>query len=188
MKKYLLLVLLTMCSCGYTRVRNLTLYDKFKLTKNELRIDGYYYREYTEYYSAEKRKVTYRVPIFLYADGTSANYTSTVFSDYKRLEEYAKTTRWAEWGAYNIVDDSIKIQTLDKVDKSDFPPSYYDVVTWEGIVLNDSTFNITRELRPGVYSSKKKIRPVNMLYMFHRTDTKVDSIHNWTRSELNKRR
>jgi hypothetical protein len=169
------------------------LFDKFKPTENHIRIDGYFYRQdsiniYDSHGLTGKKAM--RSPIFFYSDGTVANYSQVVFNDNSDVEKSLVSNHKGilpEWGAFTITGDSIKIQTLKKVDQSYFPPNYYDVVIWEGVVLNDSTFIIQQELWPKIYNSKKKSKGrENMLYRFQKSDVKVDATRNWTRSKLKK--
>jgi hypothetical protein len=190
MRQYLLLGLIALLGgCLYTKVHNLTLYNQFQLTKNEIRIDGYFYRQDSiNVYSSSgllerKTKIS---PIYFFADGTLGNYSQVLFEDNNEIEKFIKQKDrhiLPEWGAYKISSDSIKIQTLKQVGNSSL--RHEDVVLWEGIILNDTTFIIKRESIPGEYTyDKRKTESKNLVYRFQKSKIKVDSTDNWTKEKL----
>lgn len=184
MKKYLLIGLATaLTSCWpYTKVHNLTLYNQFQLTKNEIRIDGYFHRQDS---SGQKSIVR---PIYFFTDGTLGIYSQFGTEDNNHLEDFIKLRHryiLPDWGAYKISNDSIKIQILGQVGNS--PIRHEDVILWEGIILNDTTFVIKSETIPWEYIGKKKKTEIkNQVFRFQKSNVKLDSTANWTKKKLMK--
>jgi hypothetical protein len=188
MKKISSLVLfLFICiGCSITNTDNLTYYRAFDLKRNEIRIDGYFFKEYSEKVWDGDGTASNQIvisPIFLYADGTVANFFSRYFQHAdqieKTIENNEKEIYAPEWGSYVIENDTIKIQTITKVDQSYFPPNFFDVIEWRGPIINDSTFLITEEIRPkGTSRRKKKISKTNILFKFHASKIKPDATRN----------
>ena len=173
----------------YTKVHNLTLYNQFRLTENEIRIDGYFYQQTLTPVYGSSGLIGQKImisPIYLFSDGTLGNYSQVVFKDNNDVEGFIKSKHrhiLPDWGAYKISNDSIKIQFLNQVGRS--PIRHEDVFLWEGIILNDTTFVIKSETIPGEYiSNKKKTESKNLVYKFQKSKIKLDSTTNWTKKKL----
>ncbi|MDR2914049.1 MAG: hypothetical protein LBV74_04340 [Tannerella sp.] len=140
-----LYTLLSSSSCGRDENND----DKLSLAKiayngNELRIDGYYCNYYYVDGKSDPRGIT---PFFLYKNGVIFGYVGSRVDRIDELEEsfrngeYVKTAEKYQWGVFQIEGSKIK---YEKWATSEGP---YRAFTYEGTILNDTTFVINKSYR-----------------------------------------
>ena len=158
-------VLLSLAGCG-----KLFKDDELTLAKqpyigNELRLDGYYYLMSSVYDCFDD---TY----FFYRDGTALScegsplYESP-FNYMERLLDGYNNKYKTGWGVFKIEGDSISIERWWFASES----SGVRAGLMEGIILNDTTFQITSITWTGTETVYKK----NDIYHFHAFTPKPDS-------------
>ena len=143
--------------------------DKTLYICNQLRIDGYYYTQFRD---------IYRI-YFFYRDGTLFS-GGDIYED--KLNEYeqkykdgrfwnAKKDNKLYWGLYNVNS------AYDIMIEKWYPSSGggMPVYIHSGTILNDTTFHITKSVRPAT-SEKKSL---DELYHFKAFSPKPDSTNNF---------
>lgn len=118
--------------------------DPFSLSKSEytgsnLRIDGYYYLQYDSYIKV----------LFFYENGILLDGYAFSRDEWPQKEQEYLSEEWRNfiaktkdaWGLFNITGDTIR---FEKLYPSDPPHKSY---VREGIILNDTTFKITKSYR-----------------------------------------
>ena len=138
-------------------------------TGNELRIDGYYYQ------IGDDGKGFYDV-YFFYKNGIILNLGGGQNSLYE-LDEYVERCKQNKyvysskigWGIFVIEGNNIKFERWYPKEKP-----YYAYVR-EGIILNDTTFHITKSYR----SNGTNYSPEDEIYYFRKFSPKPDSTNNF---------
>lgn len=161
--------------------------------------EGYYYRRYE--YSIQGTTRQAIQPIILWKEGTAAfghswsdrGDSSSIEDAHVAFERRAQTLEGTrddpvDWGAFRLSGDGrISIQVMRNF-VSGGPPTY-GVVEYEGQVLNDSTFVLTRLIAhlPRAITFglllKKEVTPIQRTYHFRRFDiggAEKPSPSNWT--------
>ena len=139
--------ILSSSSCDSKRNENLD--DKLSLERvyyngNELRIDGYYRRYNYVDKEPEPRGVT---PFFLYRNGIIFGYAGVDIDKVSQMEEwfrngnYVNNTSKYQWGVFQIDGEKIKYEKWTPVQG----PLW--AATYEGVILNDTTFVINKSYR-----------------------------------------
>jgi hypothetical protein len=173
MNKIKILVMITLytilssSSCEGERNENLD--DKLTLEKNdyngnELRIDGYYICSHGF------------VPYFLYRNGIIMGGTGEKNNDTSIMEEWFRNGSYAtnaqkykyDWGVFQIDGNQIKYEKWVPVN-GPFP-----AVTYEGVILNDTTFVINKSYRAKDIG-KKAPSEIHWEYHFKQFSPKPDS-------------
>jgi hypothetical protein len=133
---------------------------------NELRIDGYYFRE---------DNTSYSVGIyFLYNNGIILYGGFPLISEIGEYEQKYANGDWAlsrkkdkaSWGIFRIDGKIIKIEKWEPSTGIGLP-----VYIKEGSILNDTTFHITTGYSP----NGSNRRELNEIYHFKQFDNKPDS-------------
>ncbi|MDR2914050.1 MAG: hypothetical protein LBV74_04345 [Tannerella sp.] len=163
-------------SSGCDKERNESSDDKLTLEKvayngNELRIDGYY--QYYVYVDSEPYKVA---PFFLYRNGVILECTLFGLDKILEMEEEFRNGSYAinaakykyDWGIFQINGTQIKYEKWVPTN-GPFP-----AVTYEGVILNDTTFVITKYYRIKDID-KKAPTEVSWEYHFKQFSSKPDS-------------
>ncbi len=153
--------------------------DKFTLQKqdytgNELRVDGYYFKEFDSDCDRIQVFFLYRNGIILYGGCPCVEDINAKEEEYKEKGTWYKHVKEdrVSWGLFVIENDSIRIEKYE-------PPSgpgYLPAVIREGAILNDTTFRIIRRYRD---SGKKIIKEVDDLYHFKKFSPKPDSTNSF---------
>jgi len=156
---FILLIMLSSISCEEEINAQLTM-QKTPYTGNELRIDGYYYTV-TQNFEGDLYPVYffYRNGVFRYG------------GSFKSLDDI--TGDWGDgnsrllWGYFEISDSSFRFerwQVTATVEKS-------------GVILNDSTFYISKRKITSGESPNPQEETVNELYHFVEYSPKPDSVN-----------
>ena len=157
--------------------------DKLSITKKnylgkELKIDGYYLEDISEY-SLEDMDDAYIGSYFFYQNGILLNGRSRKNSlkEINEQEEKYKNGSYYKdvkdsklsWGLFEIEEKTIRFQRW-------YPSSGGPLKAYvrEGTIINDTTFRITRSYRI-VEEAKTEIRSKNELYRFKKLSPKPDS-------------
>lgn len=181
-KKYIILIsaVIVISSCGGF----LELFDdelslkKESFNGNQLRLDGFYYREKLD----QKYNSTSYDFYYLYKDGTLFYVSSKDFNYYKRedfnLNGFQKENY--NWGVFQVKEDSIVFEkwTAGEVSK---------VLLYSGRVLNDTTFMINEGYGSNERKKIKEIRAKNIekkhetYYHFKQYSPKPDSTNRFVK-------
>ncbi len=172
---FTIIIILTFFSCKLFE----TEYDEFTLKKqnytgNELRIDGYYYREFES--DCQSLKI-----YFLYRNGIILRGGNPCIDEIGIRENEFSNGEWSKyveedeisWGVFVIENDTIKFERYN-------PPSgpgYLHSLVREGPIINDTTFRIIR-----LYwfkDGEKIITETDDLYHFKKFAPKPDSTNNF---------
>jgi len=129
----------------------------------QLRMDGYYYQMYDG---------KFYFPCFFYKNGILItagglnNSLGEMDESIKRrfINSQSYKTDKTTWGIFLIEDNVIRLERL-------YLPSPISAYIWEGIILNDTTFHITKSYR----SNGKEQRKENEIYHFREFSPKPDS-------------
>lgn len=135
-------------------------------TGSELRTGGYYYNEYIEgYYTVY---FFYQNGVVLYGSSFPINELSEQESQYKNGThyKYAESFKYY-WGVFQVEGDKIAFERWYPSQ----PP--LKVLRRSGIILNDSTFQITKSMRTDGSNAKD----INELYHFKAFSPKPDSVN-----------
>jgi len=178
MKRYLIIifVFMVLVSCEKWPWQP----DKLHLEKsdyngNELRIDGYYYLRYG-------RDLNYVSIFFLYQNGIILYGGSFLSDKLPDKEKEYLSVNWYEgikdythrWGLYNIEGNRIKYERWVPMEGTD------RAYTFEGEILNDTTFVITESYR--IKRGKEKEWEIeNEVYHFKQFSPKPDSTNNFVK-------
>ena len=139
---------------------------KVAYTGHKLRTDGYYY---TQSNNSGEYFYFYRNGVFLDVPFNDTSKRQLVFHN---LGNYYNTTEQSNWGLYVIVDSSISYQKYENLGTT----SHHELLTFNGIVVNDSTFVINyRSSSDNVYNLK-----VHWIYTFTHANQKPDSTNSIT--------
>lgn len=138
---------------------------------NQLKIDGYYY-QITEW---EKGPSIFDVYVF-YENGILLNVGGNAHSveetDQYIRKNYVQDTWYKKnkyvWGVFFIEDNTIRVNTLSP----DYPHRGF---VEEGVILNDTTFKITK------FSSGGKVKEKDEIYHFREFSPKPDSTNVYIR-------
>jgi len=175
MDKIKMLMLLSTClmlsSSSCDRERDESLDDKLTLEKidyngNELRIDGYYYMK------DPKRPqisvlILYQNGIILYGSAFDIDNTIEMEEQYKDGSIHAAKYKY-NWGVFQINDNQIK---YERWVPSNGP---FSAFTYEGIILNDTTFVINKYFRAKDADKKapsEVLREYHFKQFFHKPDS-----------------
>ena len=132
---------------------------------NQLRVDGYYYKitEWEEGSSIFRVFIFYENGILLNVGGSSHSVEET---DQRIRKNYVQDTWYKKnkyvWGVFFIDENTIQINTLSQ----DYP---HRGIAQEGVILNDTTFKITK------ISSSGGVREKDEIYYFREFSSKPDS-------------
>lgn len=142
--------------------------EKESYTGNQLRIDGYYYTQFRD---------IHRI-YFLYRDGTlfsGGDVYENKLNEYEQKYQNgsfwdAKKNNKLYWGLYNVDSDDIMIEKWH-------PSSGGGMLVYlhSGEILNDTTFVITKSVRPKTGEEKD----LNEVYHFREFSPKPDSTNNF---------
>ena len=178
MDKIKMIILLSMSymisSLSCDKERNESLDDKIILKKvdyngNELRIDGYF-RRYN-YFEGELHGV---IPLILYKNGIVLGDVGVPIDRISEMEEnfrngfYVNNARKYQWGVFQINGIQIK---YEKWVTGETP---FSVFTYEGEILNDTTFVINKGFRTKD-EGKRAPSEYNWVYHFKQFSPKPDS-------------
>ena len=137
-------------------------------TGNQLRIDGYYYCIGYDgsIYSAY---IFYNNGVLRYGGGVKS--TIEEMDDYLRkyLDSYPYSTVKYWWGVFVIEGDVIKFERWYPSERP------YKAFVREGIILNDTTFHITKSYR----SNGTNVSVKDEVYHFRQFSPKPDSTNNF---------
>jgi hypothetical protein len=147
--------------------------DKLSISKrpylgSNLRFDGYYYRELNGYLTV----------YFLYRDGTVLYASTFPANELERQEDKYRSVQWQaqvkelkhRWGLFNIDGGNILFERWYPSE----PP--LKVLTREGIILNDTVFNI-KKLYRRVDGNVTDLEAIDEIYKFKQFSPKPDSIN-----------
>ncbi len=143
-------------------------FQKTLYSGSELRTDGYYYNEYTP---------GYLTVYFFFRDGTVLYGSSFPINELQSREEeyrngghyhFSKGLKYC-WGVFQIEEDKIAFERWYPSQ----PP--LKVLRRSGIILNDSTFQITKSMR----IDGSNVKDINELYHFKAFSPKPDSTNNY---------
>jgi len=160
--KNLILLILSMLFTQCCLEKDDVLPKAIPYTGNQLKMDGYYYQ------------ITYNNKIYssfvMYNNGilidiselenTIEEMDESIRKNYVRDSWYKKNKY--VWGVFFIEDDAIRINQLSQ----DYP---HRGIVQKGIILNDTTFKITK------FSSDGKVREKDEIYHFREFSPKPDS-------------
>jgi len=143
-------------------------------TGNQLRIDGYYYFNYTN------SSIDYIDVYFLYRNGIILYGFSGLSSELPDLEEsykdgtfynQAKSIKFL-WGIHQIEGSSIKFERWYPSEKP------YKAYVREGEIINDTIFTITESYRMK-NGKKSEVESKNEVYHFREFSPKPDSTNSF---------
>ena len=135
---------------------------------NELRVDGYYYTEANG--SLFSPSFFYRNGVFLDAGGSFKDYFEM---DSYIVKEFISSTKYKSyrvlWGVFLIEGNSVKFEHW-------YPSSGGPMKAYvrEGLILNDTTFHITKSYR-NQNGEKTEVDTENEIYYFRAFSPKPDS-------------
>ncbi|MCL2682655.1 MAG: hypothetical protein FWE63_04105 [Bacteroidales bacterium] len=162
-----LLIFAVFCTCCADKLR----LAKTPFTGNQLRIDGYYYHQYTGADGVEYMSVLflYENGILHYGGAFPKNKLSEIEQNYS-TEEWINIVRKLKyyWGVFLVTGNTIKYKRWYPSE----PPLRASIR--EGVILNDTTFRITK-----VYDSD--LRREDRLYRFKAFSPKPDSTNNFVK-------
>jgi hypothetical protein len=146
--------------------------NKMSYTGNQLRIDGYYYL-----FDSQSNTIT--ATYFFYEDGTALHGGGWPYENqFEGLESNFSAENWQEkikenklkWGVFQIEGDEISFERW--YPSSGGPtPAYIR----SGEILNDTTFVITKSVRPKTGEEKE----LNEVYHFRAFSPKPDSTNSF---------
>jgi len=174
MKTLLLSILLSfvMISCkklGLFQDDELSL-SRQDYTGNQLRIDGYYFFEYTN------SSIDYVSIYFFYKNGIILSGGSKLLSELPELEDsyrdgtfynHVKSIKFL-WGVYQIEGINLKFERWFPSEKP------YRAYVREGVIFNDTTFIITQRYR-NKNGKKTEVESENLVLHFREFSPKPDS-------------
>ena len=172
----LLIAGLILSSSSCDRERDESLDDKLSLEKidykgTELRIDGYYRR----YNYVDKETVPRSVtPLILYRNGVILGDVGVPIDRTTQMEEwfkngfYVSNSKKYQWGVFQINGNLIKYEKWAPVQGTLL------AATYEGVILNDTTFVINKSYR-AMDAGKKAPSELNWEYHFKQISPKPDS-------------
>jgi hypothetical protein len=145
--------------------------QKIPYTGNQLKIDGYYYRDINHYLTV----------YFLYSDGTILYGSTFPANELQKHEDEYKTAEWQtivkeykhRWGLFKIEGNIIQ---FDRWYPSNPPLKAY---VREGIILNDTTFRIAEYYRMQD-GNKTNVETLDEIYQFKSFSPKPDSTNKFT--------
>ena len=168
-KMNLILIILGIILSSNSCIKNILADDELTLEKrpytgNQLRIDGYYYSKFRDIY----------VIYFFYRNGVLFSGGHVFESELKKYEQkYQDGSFWDDkkdnklyWGLYNIDSNDIMIEKWYPSSGGGMP-----VYLHSGEILNDTTFLITKSVRPKTGEEKE----LNEVYHFREFSPKPDS-------------
>jgi len=135
-------------------------------TGNQLKINGYYYE------SISNNKAF--SPMILYGNGVTIKIDDVAYNieemdEYIR-KKYVNGSRYKKnkyiWGVFFVEDRSIRVHRLIE----DYP---HRENIWEGIILNDTTFQFTK------YTSGNNVSERNEIYHYREFSPKPDSTNKY---------
>ena len=164
-KKILLILVVLLCGCNKMFKDEELLLSKTPYLGDELRIDGYYYRQLPP----DKYNI-----LFLYRDGIMIYYICFL-TDLQQIEdripsiyEEIKNSK-LRWGVFVISDYRIQYSGWGTSVGGGLP-TYKSI----GIIENDTTFHITKDI-----NSDGREFEVNEMYHFRQFSPKPDSTNNF---------
>lgn len=169
-KSIIIAALTSIFSCRGERWDDDLTLPKQDYTGNQLRIDGYYYRV--------TDNNSYNI-YFYYRNGTVLHAGFVDFDNLAASEQefmngsyysFAKKYKY-HWGRFIINGTTIK----DELWKPNTGP--FEAYTTEGIILNDTTFKMTRQWRS---CKPKKDTEFEEVYQFKKFSPKPDSTNSYT--------
>jgi len=132
-------------------------------TGEQLRTDGYYYQIWYDGKEFFGSYFLYKNGILIAGEGVSSSLEEKDESVKRRfIDKQSYQTDKLHWGVFLIDDNMIKFERWHPG-----PPS--EAYVWEGVILNDTTFHITKSYR-GRKSWKE-----NEIYHFRQFSPKPDS-------------
>ncbi|MDR2039056.1 MAG: hypothetical protein LBQ60_14125 [Bacteroidales bacterium] len=161
--------ILTSSSCN--KERNESSDDKLTLERadyngNELRINGYYYKKDSKHPQISVFFL-YKNGLILYGSAFDIDYTNEMEERY-RNGNYGNNSEKYYWGVFQIEGNKIK---YEKWVPSEGP---FSAFTYEGVILNDTTFVINKSYRME-NGQKTKISELDWEYHFKQFSPKPDS-------------
>lgn len=172
-----LLLSLVMVNCkksGLFQDDELSL-SKQDYTGNQIRIDGYYYFNYSN------NSIDYLSTFILYQNGIILYGGSRLLSELPELEKSykdgtfynnVKSIKFA-WGVYKIEGSKITFEGW-------YGERPYRVFGQEGLILNDTTFRITQSYRMK-NGKKTEVESKNEVYHFKSFSPKPDSTNSFVK-------
>jgi hypothetical protein len=177
MKTVLLVLFLTfvMTSCksddGLFKDDDLSISRK-EYTGNQLRIDGYYYFNYTNEEDYVRIYFFYKNGMILYGGSSLLSELPELEKSYKDGTYYnhVKSNKLA-WGVYQIEGSKIVFEGW-------YGEKPYRVYGQEGVILNDTTFRINQGYRMK-NGKKTEVESKNEVYHFREFSPKPDSTNSF---------
>ena len=132
-----------------------------------LRIDGFYYRDVSEDDERTQIFILYRNGVVMAPGGAKLSEAENRIK--KLIDNNPRRDVIDIWGLFEVEDSSISLEY--------YLPSMYGHHTYlmQGTILNDTTFHMTE----GKHSDKSNYETIDDLYRFHKTDLKPDSTNNF---------
>jgi len=173
MKTLLLLVIMSLINTNCSIWKDLEPLSRTKepYNGNQLRIDGYYYRNIND--------MIYDI-YFFYSDGIVLSVSGSeesledannyIFENFINSEDYKDIAY--QWGVFNINGNQI---VFERWYPSEWP---YAAYCREGHISNDTTFIVTEsyKLKNG---EKTEVDAINEMYHFKQFSPKPDSTNEW---------
>ena len=165
MKNFILLILCFICTQCVFLEDDDVLPKAMPFTGNQLKTNGYYYQSSYDYMVR---------PYFLYDNGIlisigGGEKTFEELDDYIRKnyvrDSWYKRNKYV-WGVFFVYNNRISINRLSE----DYPHRGYVL---EGIILNDTTFHLTK------FYSENREQELNEIYCFREFYPKPDSINKY---------
>ena len=159
------LICMLTTNCDYSSENDKFTLQRENFSGNQLRVDGYYYQEYGN--------PPYRSPFFLFKNGVVFDPGGGYYvSEYKKwelriLDKKDMNAQISElwWGQFVVNDSIIK---FEKYYPGDGPLWSY---IKEGVIINDTTFHITKSYR----SNGSELKERDEMYHFRKFSPKPDS-------------
>lgn len=159
------------------------------INDNKLKLNGYYFNNYEiQHPNYLPVKATYFYIFYSTGIIDRSNISSIEYDDqgielpvdntyknvlknyHKYLEQVPyKPDSYSNWGIYRINGDSIRIQYYVRAMSPWFK---YDLTERKGVILNDTTFLLTKYID---YVDEEYTKDTNELYHFRKLDQKPDS-------------
>ena len=159
----ILCVLLTLCGCGDDDLFSLT---STPYSGDQLRTDGYYYQIGYDGKTIFSSYFFYKNGILISVGGAEPSLEimdSYIKKYYLNGQKYKKDK--LSWGVFFIEDDNIKFERWYPSERP------YKSFVREGVILNDTTFHITKSYR----SNGSEQREKDEIYHFRQFSPKPDS-------------
>lgn len=130
---------------------------------DNLRIDGFYYKDVNENDELTQIFILYRNGIVLVPEGVKLSEADNIIK--KLIDDNPRRDVIDMWGLFEVEDSTISLEY--------YLPSMYGHHTYlmRGKILNDTTFKMT----VGRWSVDFKDESIDYLYRFRKTEAKPDS-------------